>query len=247
MSAAEEHIVAYRQRGYCLIRNLIPADLITAARSRILEIAADRPDWPSKHFQILDPSIYTSKTGKPIPVGLQRPGLNEQVFADISEHENIVFAMSSLLGGEVDLFTEQIGIKHGWIEQEQGGRSYYHQDSWYWKIDPELGCNCWIPTDPVDTDGIALAVLPESHNAWALTDHKSYYDDPPWGRMSDGFTPFKRHRIREEDIDYSREELVPMEPGDGLFFTNYTWHRSEPNRTGQTRAFYAIAYQRRTR
>jgi len=29
-----------------------------------------------------------------------------------------------------------------------------------------------------------------------------------------------------------------------LFFTNYTWHRSEPNRTGQTKSYYAIAYQR---
>ena len=35
-----------------------------------------------------------------------------------------------------------------------------------------------------------------------------------------------------------------MQPGDGLFFTNYTWHRSEPNGTGKSLCFYAIAYQR---
>ena len=40
-----------------------------------------------------------------------------------------------------------------------------------------------------------------------------------------------------------QEVLLPMAAGDGLFFTNYTWHRSEPNRTGEDRAFYAIAYQ----
>jgi ectoine hydroxylase-related dioxygenase (phytanoyl-CoA dioxygenase family) len=178
-------------------------------------------------------------------MGLQRPGLNEDVFGCIAEHQNIKSAMGSVLGGEVELFTEQIGIKPGWIEQEQGGRSYFHQDSWYWKIDPELGCNCWIPMDFVDRDAIALAVMPESHLRWTLTEHESYFDDPAMGRMTeDTFAPFKRHRVIESEVDFSREILVPMGPGDGLFFTNYTWHRSEPNRTGQTKSYYAIAYQR---
>ena len=244
MQVTCEHTTSYWEQGYCLVRNLIPADLISAARTRILEIADHLPDWPAKHFQILDPALYKGKSGKSIAVGLQRPGLNEELFAQIAEHENIRSAMGTVLGGEVELFTEQIGIKHGWIEQEQGGRSYFHQDSWYWKIDPELGCNCWIPTDSVDADAIALAVMPESHRNWTLTEHESYYDDPAWGRMADSFEPFKRHRIIHSEIDYSREALIPMEPGDGLFFTNYTWHRSEPNRTGETKAFYAIAYQR---
>ena len=65
------------------------------------------------------------------------------------------------------------------------------------------------------------------------------------GSVVDGeFQPFKRHRIADHDVDLSKEQLVHMQPGDGLFFTNYTWHRSEPNRSGQTKAFYAIAWQR---
>ncbi len=41
----------------------------------------------------------------------------------------------------------------------------------------------------------------------------------------------------------SHEDYYDMQPGDGLFFTNYTWHRSEPNRSGETLMFYAVAYQ----
>ncbi|MAE60341.1 MAG: hypothetical protein CMJ49_03190 [Planctomycetaceae bacterium] len=48
----------------------------------------------------------------------------------------------------------------------------------------------------------------------------------------------------------SAETLIQLGPvsrehvtGDALFFTNYTWHRSEPNRTGRTLTYYAIAYQ----
>ena len=44
-------------------------------------------------------------------------------------------------------------------------------------------------------------------------------------------------------VEPSNELLLPMEPGDGLLFSNYIWHQSEPNRTRNTRAFYAIAYQ----
>ena len=40
--------------------------------------------------------------------------------------------------------------------------------------------------------------------------------------------------------------LIETQPGDGLIFSNYTWHRSEPNRSGQTHIFYAIAYQRQS-
>ena len=61
----------------------------------------------------------------------------------------------------------------------------------------------------------------------------------------DGFQPFKRHRVPLAQVDFAQEKLIATRPGDGLFFSNYTWHRSEPNRSGQSQAFYAIAYQRR--
>ncbi len=173
MTLSPAQIECYRERGYCLVRHLIPPKLINAARDRILEIADDRPDWPSKHFQVLDSAKYTGRSGKQIPVGLQRPGLKEEVFARIARHQNLSTSMACLLDEPIELFTEQIGIKHGWIEEEQGGRSYFHQDSWYWKIDPELGCNCWIPMDAVGADAIALAVMPESHRNWSLTEHES--------------------------------------------------------------------------
>ena len=86
--------------------------------------------------------------------------------------------------------------------------------------------------------------MPRSHREWILTEHESYFDDPPMGRIGDRFEPFKRHRIPLDRIDYENENLIPMAPGDALFFSNYTWHRSEPNRTGETKSFYAIAYQR---
>jgi len=244
----EHYINQYLQQGFCLLEGLIPSALIEAAWQRVQEIIDHPPDWPSGHFQVLDPAEYCSASGDPLPKGMQRPGLEESVFAAVAEHPNLSQAMAALLGGEVELFTDQIGVKHGRIQTEQGGRSFFHQDSWYWKIEPQLGCNCWIPMHKVGEDAIALSVMPGSHTNWVLTPHESYYDDPPMFSRSPkgGYVPFNRHRIPLDQIDPTREMLVEMAAGDGLFFSNYTWHRSEPNRTGETMAFYAIAYQRRS-
>ena len=239
----DSHVQHYRRQGYCLVRGLIPREDIVPVLRRTLEIIKDPPAWPERHFQILDPARYRSSRGHALPGGIQRPAAREQVFRNVANHPNLIDAMTSVLGGDVELFTDQIGVKHGAIVEEQGGRSYHHQDSFYWHIDPSAGCNCWIPTSSVGPDAIALAVVPRSHIGWHLIDHESYYDDPPLGRLSPLFEPFKRHRVPLEHVDPMKEVLIPMEPGDGLFFTNYTWHRSEPNRTGETKAFYAIAYR----
>jgi ectoine hydroxylase-related dioxygenase (phytanoyl-CoA dioxygenase family) len=243
MRMTDEHIRQYHEEGYCMVGELIPSDLIEAVRKRTMEIVENKPPWDNGYFQVVDPSRYKSARGESIPWGIQGPAREEEVFREVADHSNLIEAMSRLLGGPVKRYTDQIGVKHGYFTEEQGGCSYFHQDSFYWHIEPHLGCNCWIPMSPAEQDGIALAVMPRSHAGWNLLQHESYYDDPPMGTERNGFEPFKRHRIPFDQIDFSKEALIPMNPGDGLFFTNYTWHRSEPNRTGETRAFYAIAYE----
>ena len=244
---ADEHIRQYRDDGFCVVEGLIPPGLMEAARHRTIEICEDPPDWPTSHFQVLDPERYQAASGSALIAGIQRPAQQEEVFRVVADHPHLVEAMSRLLGAEVKRFTDQIGVKHAAITEHQGGRSYFHQDSYYWHIEPHLGCNCWIPMSAVDRSSIALAVMPGSHRGWTLIDHESYYDDPPMGHLQANFEPFQRHRIPVDQADPSEEILLPMEPGDGLFFTNYTWHRSEPNCSGRTSAFYAIAYQVRDR
>ena len=244
MMIEQEEKQRYLDDGYCVARNLIPEDAIKAARHRVHEMMEDQPDWAAESWQVLDPARKVNSRGQALPTGIQRPGKYEAVFGDFAGHPNLIAAMAELLGGEVELFTDQIGIKHGFIDEEQGGRSYYHQDSLYWKIEPERGTNCWIPFDEVEADGIALGVRPGSQRGWELHPHEDYFDIPNVGRINEGsFKKFPRHRIPTEDVDFSGEIVVPMHPGDGLFFSNYTWHRSEPNRSGETRMFYAIAYQ----
>ena len=234
----------YREDGYCLVRNLIPTTVTEPVRRRTLAVIEDLPEWGKEAWHAVDPERYQNQAGQPIPGGIQLPAKEEAVFRTMADHPNLAAAMSQLLGGPVQRYTDQIGIKHGCVKEEQGGCSFYHQDSYYWHLAPELGCNCWIPMDRVGKDAIALAIIPGSQKPWKLADHEAYFDDPSAGLIRSGkYTAFKRFRIPLKNVDFSNEVLISMEPGDGLFFTNYTWHRSEPNRTGKTKSFYAIAYQ----
>ena len=244
MTIAADHIEQFRTDGYCMVPGLIPPNLMEAVRRRVLETLDDPPDWSARAWQVFDPSRYTGNGGHAIPGGIQLPAHHEEVFSVVANYPALQSAMTDVLGAEVEFFTDQVGVKQGFVTEEQGGCSFYHQDSYYWHLDPQLGCNCWIPMQPVDRDAIALAVMPGSQQGWQLNDHESYYDDPPLGGIgNDGFRAFERHRIPVGQVDFSREVLVPMQTGDALFFSNYTWHRSEPNRTGETLMFYGIAYR----
>ena len=241
----DAELKTYAEHGYCLVRGLIDPAKMAAVRKRSMDMIDATPEWGEASFHWLDPQEAKTKAGKPLYGSAQSPSRYEDVFKAVAENPALKTAMSKVIGDDVRLYTDQTGIKHDVVcGKEQGGCSYYHQDSWYWHIDPSQGCNVWIPTDKVGAEAIGLAIKPGSQKGWALTEHEQYFDDPKIGKViGDTFTPFKRHRIPRETIDYSDEIIFEMEPGDALFFSNYTWHRSEPNRSGETKMFYAIAYK----
>lgn len=240
---SESQLHLYRADGYCVVRNLIPATMMQPIKEEMLRLMHGEQDgWDAGHFQVVDPAKYRAPNGKSIPGGLQAPASRMDIFKQVADHPRLQKAMSEILGGPVARYTDQCLMKPAWIKEEQGGRTFFHQDSYYWLLRPEAGCNVWIPCDPVGKDAIALAVKPGSQRGWKLDEHEDYFDDPVWCSGRTG-QPFKRHRIPLGKVDHSDEVLVTMQPGDAVFFTNYTWHRSEPNRSGQHLAAYAIAYQ----
>lgn len=237
-----EQLRCYREEGWAYVPNLIPVSQIEPVRKEMLAIEAGESEWPAEHCHYVDPEKVRTLKGTKYAAGLQLPSKRSQIFRDVTEHPRLVSAMSQFLGGPVQWFTDQCALKTRLVTTEQGGRSYFHQDSYYWKIPPLQGCNCWIPTNDVGRDAIALAVMPGTHLSGQLEPHEQYFDDP--GYMGGRATQiFPRLRIPASKIDFSKEKLIPMRAGDGLFFGNYTWHRSEPNRTGESLGFYAIAYR----
>lgn len=230
----------YRDEGYTVVHRLISPEEAACVRTRLIDLLEGAHDWPDTHFQVIQlPETHNTVDGF-VPIGVQRPAQREQVFKDIADHPNLQSAMEQLLGGPVKRFTDQALIKNRAIS----GQSFYHQDSDYWRLPPKQGCNAWIALDEFDAEASALAIMPGTHQSWELMQHERYYDEPAQHHAPTG-KPYMRLRIPLDQIDFSKEVLLPMSVGDAAFFTNFTWHRSEPNRSGGHKCAYAIAYQLR--
>ncbi len=240
MQLTGEQLEQYKTEGYTVVRGLISPEEGSRVRKRLMDLLAGDHDWPDTHFQVMDLSKFRNNEGGFLPIGVQRPAMREEVFKEIADHPNLQSAMEQLLGGPVERFTDQALIKHRAIS----GQSFFHQDSFYWHLAPEQGCNSWIALDEVGMAGCALAIMPGTQQSWTLIEHEGYYDEPSYHNARSG-EAFKRWRIPIAEIDFSGEVLLPMSPGDAAFFTNYTWHRSEPNNSGVHKCAYAIAYQLR--
>ncbi|MCC6444994.1 MAG: phytanoyl-CoA dioxygenase family protein [Armatimonadetes bacterium] len=234
---SEEQLRQYREEGYTVVRGLVGPEEVAKVRARLMGLLEGEHDWSGRHFQVLDPSRYRNARGGTVPIGVQQPAEREEVFREVADHPDLQSAMSQLLGGPVRRFTNQALIKNAQVD----GQSFYHQDSYYWRVEPERGCNTWIALDHVDREAIALGIMPGSHRSWTLTQHEQYFDEPTFHSAETG-KAFQRWRIPFYRVDYSREVLLPMSPGDAAFFTNFTWHRAECNRSGEHKCAYAIAY-----
>ncbi len=229
----------YVQEGFTVVRQLITEFEAATVHARLMELQQWKHDWPVRHFQILDPSVVRHPDGGFVPQGIQLPAQADPIFRRIADHPNLQGAMVSLLGGPVERFTDQALIKNVGVR----GESFYHQDSDYWHIPPEQGLNAWIALTDVGRDASALAILPGTQKIWKIQSHEEYFDDPPLCHAGT-LEPFQRYRIPSDRIDFSQEVLLRMAPGDAAFFSNYTWHRADPNLSGSVKAAYAVAYRR---
>ena len=130
----------YTEEGYCIVRNLIPAAMLTYyvipwSAFKMMFMAGIQINI-SRHW-IRPVSRIAPEAA--LPFGVQRPAAYSQLFRDVADHGNLRCVMATLLNGPVQRFTDQALVKWGDMPGD-GGATHWHQDSYYWHIDPELGC-----------------------------------------------------------------------------------------------------------
>jgi phytanoyl-CoA hydroxylase len=93
-----------------------------------------------------------------------------------------------------------------------------HQDDYYLKTSPGWCCAAWIALDRADEENGGMVIVPGTHDLPILCPHEA---DPAVSFTKD-----------EVDVPEGLEPvLVPLDPGDVLFFHGAVIHGSGPNRS----------------
>lgn len=229
-------IDAFHASGYLRLERLLDPAEVAVLREALEEVLEGRLAWPDDCFQTLDPARYRAPSGRPMPEGIQLPARQDERFRQVADHPRLVAAMRDLIGPDAVRYTDQVILKTPGISPA----TYFHQDGFYWRNSGERTVNCWIALDDAGLGNGCLVFLPGSHQG-GLRPHEAYFDEPVLHHGRTG-RPFQRLRIPLAEIDLGGEVPEPVPSGGCLFFTKFTWHRSDPNRSSRPRRAYAVAY-----
>jgi ectoine hydroxylase len=204
-------IASYRRDGYLLLPKFFAADVVeqlraTATADKVLDQAAfGRADGEGGTVRL---SLWNHPT--------------DTIYGAIARSRSMVEAIEQLLGDEIYHYHSKMVMKDARI----GGAWAWHQDYGYWYqngvLKPDL-CSAFIAIDPCTRDNGCLQVIRGSHHLGRLDHHET-------GAQA-GIDTERLEAVEE------RLETVHalMDPGDLLLFHPNTLHRSDQNRSENSR------------
>ncbi len=144
-------------------------------------------------------------------------------------HPQILDAVESVLGPDILCWGSSLFVK----EANDPGFVAWHQDSYYWGLEPDDVVSAWIALYPSTVANGAMRVLPGSQTLPPLSHRKSA---PESTNML--FT----HEEIAEDVDEAQAVDLTLEQGEMSLHHIKILHGSPPNRSNGRRMGYAIRY-----
>ena len=207
---SEEQIAAYRKDGFLTpLPALDPDDASN--------LCGDIEDFGRRH-QVKEALILRNKAH------LRMPSL-----IPVIKSPAVLNAVEGILGPDILCWGSSFFIK------EPGGSEFvaWHQDSYYWDMEPDDVCVVWIALAPSTVDNGAMRVVPGSHAA-PTKQHKA----------SDKNSANMLFTHEEIAIDVKEEDTVAcvLKPGEMSIHHMGIIHGSGRNNTDERRIGYSITY-----
>jgi len=144
-------------------------------------------------------------------------------------HPRVLDAVESVLGPDILCWGSSLFVK----EAHDPGFVAWHQDAYYWGLEPDDVVSAWIALYPSTIENGAMRVIPGSQRLPPLAHRPSA---PASANML--FT----HEELAEDVDESQAVDITLAQGDMSLHHVKILHGSPPNRSAQRRMGYAIRY-----
>ena len=148
---------------------------------------------------------------------------------DLIFHPKVLDAVESVLGPDILCWGSSLFVKEG----NDPGFVAWHQDSYYWGLEPDDVVSAWIALYPSTLENGAMRVIPGSQTMPPLSHRKS---DAESANML--FT----HEELAADVDEAKAVDITLAQGDMSLHHIKILHGSPPNRSNGRRMGYAIRY-----
>jgi ectoine hydroxylase-related dioxygenase (phytanoyl-CoA dioxygenase family) len=226
--AATDLRARYERDGYCVARNVIPAEVVERGLAGMDAIRRGEYD-----------------TGTPPIDSPWKPGDPREKFCKIEMPHIGSAAVRALLthpalGAAAAAVTGAKRVQIWWVQMLEkppgaataGVNVGWHQDAQYWKCwEPgsEL-FTAWVAMSDVTEDSGPVRFVPGSHR-WGFLDQGDFYGQDPEALRSGIGVP---------EGQTWREEAAILSPGDVSFHHCWTYHGSGPNLSGRFRRSFAV-------
>jgi ectoine hydroxylase-related dioxygenase (phytanoyl-CoA dioxygenase family) len=214
----EATVESFRERGHAVIRGLASAEELAELAPPIVELGTTRA-WDTRPIEERD--TY----GKAFLQSFNLHRANERV-------RTFVFAprfaevAARLLGVEsVRLYHDQ-----GLFKEPGGGPTPWHQDGFYWPLQPERMITMWMPLVDVPPEIGTMTFASGSH---LLADLRGT-------RISDESQEFFADELRARGLQLDTHG--PLAAGDATFHAGWVVHSAPGNPTDRMRPVMTVIY-----
>lgn len=228
------------QEGYVILRHVIGAEVVEAARAEVDKLVDRAAEELMKAGKVKHPFRDTSFETRIFRLyehclGLApksfRPELHLPGFYAYFFHPQLLDLVEEMLGGEVRLYPNY--TLRPKLPNWEGTRIWWHQDGGYTKYvngqgDLENGAvddlrmiNVWSPLVPAREENGCMQFVPGTHKL--------------------GVVPHVSRRYYLEIIDptytprFEKAVSIELDPGDVVLFSNLLFHQGLPNRSSTVR------------
>jgi ectoine hydroxylase-related dioxygenase (phytanoyl-CoA dioxygenase family) len=213
----EEQIETYRRKGYLHLPALFSNEDVEAwdAESRrLLKLGLSREDNLRAVSKPLAPGVAIVDRLNPV-IDLS------PIFMTLVRDSRITEAVDKLAGEPVLLFKDKLIYKMPGIDGYA-----MHQDYSMWQTFPAGLINVLVSIDDANADNGGVEFFPGHHH-----------------RLLSATGVIRYMNVEEaSEIDVDSGEIISTKPGDVVFFSDLTPHRSGPNRSGCMRRQLYLTY-----
>lgn len=213
-----EQVNQFQEEGFCMVKNVIPQELIQRLRDECLRFIKEKDDEMDRKGVEVD---EINHKGKRYFIALRYK--DSEAMQDLIFGKEMEEITKKILGDDVYLFLEQFVVKAA----DKGMTFSWHQDSGYLDFEHKPYLSIWCPLDTVNEENGTAYLLP-------------YKDAGTRNRIE--------HILQEGTNDkigyFGDNPGIPaiLEAGDVALFSSTCFHRSGSNKTGKSRSVLLLQY-----